>query len=55
MQASLTVMFNTSKIDLPMKWNDEISLETGIKKTLTWIDDNLTCLKALPMDYHHKP
>ena len=48
-------LLNSGKLRDDLKWKDEISLETGIKKTLTWIDDNLSCLKSLPMDYHHKP
>ena len=48
-------LLNSDKLRDDLKWKDEISLETGIKKTLTWIDDNLSCLKSLPMNYHHKP
>ena len=48
-------LLNSSKLRDELYWQDSISLEDGIKKTLTWVDDNLSCLKSLPMDYHHKP
>jgi len=46
---------NSRKLRDELTWSDKISLEEGIKKTLTWVDDNLSCLSSLPMDYQHKP
>ena len=48
-------LLRSTKLRQELGWKDKISLETGIKKTLTWIDDNLSCLQSLPMDYSHKP
>ncbi len=48
-------LLNSGKLRHELGWTDKISLELGIRKTLTWIDDNLSCLKSLPTDYQHKP
>jgi len=48
-------LLNSRKLRDELTWSDKISLEEGIKKTLTWVDDNLSCLSSLPMDYQHKP
>jgi dTDP-glucose 4,6-dehydratase len=48
-------LLDSSKLRDELTWSDKISLEAGIKKTLTWVDDNLSCLSSLPMDYQHKP
>jgi dTDP-glucose 4,6-dehydratase len=48
-------LLDSTKLRDELRWKDRISLEIGIKKTLTWVDDNLSCLKSLPMDYQHKP
>ena len=47
-------LLDSTKLRDELNWSDAISLEAGIKKTLTWVDDNLSCLKSLPMDYKHK-
>ena len=48
-------LLRSTKLRQELDWRDKISLEAGIKKTLTWVDDNLSCLQSLPMDYSHKP
>ena len=48
-------LLRSTKLRQELDWKDKISLEAGIKKTLTWVDDNLSCLQSLPMDYSHKP
>ena len=48
-------LLRSTKLRQELDWKDKISLEVGIKKTLSWVDDNLLCLQSLPMDYSHKP
>ena len=35
-------------------WEDKISLFSGIKETIKWVDDNLDLLCKLPWEYKHK-
>lgn len=47
-------LLDSSKIREELGWTDCINLETGLKQTLNWVDNNLDTLKALPADYIHK-
>lgn len=48
-------LLDSTKLEQELGWKDTISLDQGLQETLTWIDDNLETLKALPADYIHKP
>ena len=45
---------NASKIIKKYKWKNKKSLENGIKETIDWINDNLTIMKKLNLNYKHK-
>ena len=45
---------NSSKIRKELKWNDAISLNRGIKKTILWVENNIETLKKQPREYTHK-
>lgn len=47
-------LLESNKLRKELVWKDSISLETGLKETLSWIDNNLEELKILPADYIHK-
>ena len=46
---------NSSKIRADLSWNDNISLQTGIERTINWVQSNLDVLKTMPSKYIHKP
>ena len=48
-------LLESSKLREELGWKDSITLESGLKETLSWIDKNLEELKMLPADYIHKP
>ena len=37
-----------------LNWNDNINLEQGLINTFSWVKDNVTTLKSLPLDYIHR-
>ena len=45
---------NASKIIKRYKWKNKKSLENGIKETIDWINNNLTIIKKLNLNYKHK-
>lgn len=47
-------LLDSTKLRTELGWGDKVSLETGLKETLFWIDSNLEILKQLPADYIHK-
>ena len=47
-------LLESQKIRDLCKWNDEISLESGITETIDWVDKNLSELSGYPMDYIHR-
>ena len=47
-------LLNSSNIRKNIKWNDEINLDIGIKKTINWVDKNLKVLKNASLIYKHK-
>ena len=47
-------LLDSSAIREKFGWEDKISLFTGIKDTLTWVDSNFDLLCKLPWDYVHK-
>jgi len=44
---------NTNKIR-KLGWNEKISLEKGIKKTILWINNNWKLIEKMPHEYVHK-
>ena len=45
---------DSRKIEKELKWHPKVSIDGGLKKTIDWIDDNLSYLKNLSMEYTHK-
>jgi dTDP-glucose 4,6-dehydratase len=45
---------NSKKIRTELSWEDKISLETSIDRTINWVNQNLEVLKKIPHDYIHK-
>lgn len=48
-------LLNSDKLRNELHWKDDINLSDGLVETLSWIDNNLEIVKALPADYLHKP
>lgn len=48
-------LLDSSKLRNTLKWNDTISLEKGIDKTIKWVKENYETLLTQPMNYIHKP
>ena len=47
-------LLNSDKLRNNFGWIDNINLDIGLNQTLSWIDQNLSILKSMPMDYKHK-
>jgi len=47
-------LLDASKAKKVLGWKDKISLEAGIKETISWVKDNLETLKKQPLEYKHK-
>ena len=47
-------MLDSSKAKKELNWQCDVTLETGIEKTIRWIKDNIEILQKLPFDYIHK-
>ncbi len=47
-------LLDSSKLRDELSWNDNISLENGIEKTISWVKDNYEQLLKQPMNYIHK-
>jgi dTDP-glucose 4,6-dehydratase len=47
-------LLESSKLRTELGWQDNVSLEAGLKQTIEWIDANIETLKTLPQDYIHK-
>lgn len=47
-------LLDNSKLRESLNWQDTISLEEGIEKTISWVKDNLEELLKQPMNYIHK-
>jgi dTDP-glucose 4,6-dehydratase len=45
---------NSEKIRTELSWEDKISLENSIEKTINWVQKNLDVLRKMPHDYIHK-
>tara|TARA_B100000674_G_scaffold499057_1_gene541355 strand:+ start:17476 stop:18504 length:1029 start_codon:yes stop_codon:yes gene_type:complete len=47
-------LLDSSSIRRVHGWTDQISMDEGLKETLSWVDANLSTLKTLPWSYQHK-
>jgi len=47
-------LLSSDKLRNNFSWNDNTNLDIGLNQTLSWIDQNLSILKSIPMDYEHK-
>ncbi len=45
---------NSEKIRFELGWQDEISLEEGLQRTILWVKSNLNFFRHLPVEYSHK-
>ena len=45
---------SSKKIRKDLNWKDKVNIDTGLKKTLKWIDDNFIKLKKEKLNYIHK-
>lgn len=48
-------LLDSTKLRSELSWNDQVSLENGIERTIRWVRDNLDILLKQPLDYLHKP
>lgn len=46
---------DSGKIRRELGWSDSIGLEQGIEESVAWVDRFIDDLRALPMQYVHKP
>lgn len=46
---------DSGKIRRELGWSDSIGLEQGIEESVAWVDRFIDDLRALPMQYAHKP
>ena len=47
-------LMNSDKVRQQLLWNDDVSLEQGIEKTISWVDKNFNQLLKQPENYVHK-
>ena len=47
-------LLDSKKLRSQLNWSDNKNLEIGLAETLSWIDQNLSILQSMPMDYEHK-
>ena len=47
-------LLDSSSIRDEFGWEDKISLNSGLKQTISWVQDNYDLLCKLPWDYEHK-
>ena len=47
-------LLDSSSIRDKFGWEDKIDLNSGLKQTISWVEDNYDLLCKLPWDYEHK-
>lgn len=47
-------LMDSSKARIDLGWEDKVSLPQGIDTTVQWVQDSLTEIGSLPLDYIHK-
>jgi dTDP-glucose 4,6-dehydratase len=45
---------DSGKIRSELNWSEEISLDLGLERTITWVKKNLEFLKQIPTEYSHR-
>ena len=45
---------DSQKIRIELGWEDQISLSDGIDRTIKWVQNSLTELQKMPMNYEHR-
>ena len=48
-------LLDSSKVRSDLNWQDKISLDKGIERTVDWVKANFDQLASTPLDYIHKP
>lgn len=48
-------LLDADKLRNTLGWQDKVSLESGIERTIAWIKDYQDVLQSLPTQYIHKP
>ena len=46
---------DSGKIRRQLGWSDRVTLEQGIEETVAWVERFFEDLRALPLEYIHKP
>ena len=47
-------LLESNKIRKTFEWDDKISLESGIKDTINWVENNFSYFSTIPWNYLHK-
>ena len=47
-------LLDSSSIRENFNWMDKIDLNSGIKETILWVEENYDLLLKLPWNYNHK-
>ncbi|HEX9786161.1 MAG TPA: GDP-mannose 4,6-dehydratase [Opitutaceae bacterium] len=45
---------SSERVRHELGWSDEVSLEDGILETLAWVDENLSMVGEMPVEYAHR-
>lgn len=53
--ADQAYQLDSTRLRQELCWKDWVGLDQGLQETLRWVDQNLTTLAQLPIDYQHKP
>lgn len=48
-------LLDTTQLRAVTGWSDCVGLQQGLTETLEWIEDNLSTLERLPLEYQHRP
>lgn len=48
-------LMDSSRARTELGWCETVDFETGVARTLEWVDENLEVIRNLPLDYVHKP
>ena len=48
-------LLSSARAHRDLGWSDNVSLESGIDSTITWMDKHLDSIKSQPQTYIHKP
>jgi dTDP-glucose 4,6-dehydratase len=48
-------LLDSTKARQTLSWSDSVSLEQGVRETITWVDEHFDEIRNQPFDYLHKP